>query len=32
MISHRMAMSDAAEAYRMFYERQATKIILDPTR
>ena len=32
MISHRMPMSQAAEAYRMFYERQATKIILDPTR
>ncbi|HZE66814.1 MAG TPA: alcohol dehydrogenase catalytic domain-containing protein [Sporichthyaceae bacterium] len=32
MISHRMPMSQAAEAYRLFYERQATKIILDPTR
>jgi len=32
MISHRMPMSQAAEAYRMFYERQATKIVLDPTR
>jgi hypothetical protein len=25
-------MSQAVEAYRLFYERQATKIILDPTR
>jgi 2-desacetyl-2-hydroxyethyl bacteriochlorophyllide A dehydrogenase len=32
MVSHRMPMSQAVEAYRLFYERQATKIILDPTR
>jgi 2-desacetyl-2-hydroxyethyl bacteriochlorophyllide A dehydrogenase len=31
IISHRMPMSAAAEAYRMFYEREATKIVLDPT-
>jgi Threonine dehydrogenase and related Zn-dependent dehydrogenases len=29
-ISHRMPMSDAAQAYRMFHEREATKIVLDP--
>ncbi|MCE3552867.1 alcohol dehydrogenase catalytic domain-containing protein [Pseudonocardia sp. RS11V-5] len=31
-ISHRMPMSEATEAYRMFAEREATKIVLDPTR
>ncbi|WP_067855104.1 alcohol dehydrogenase catalytic domain-containing protein [Nocardia shimofusensis] len=30
MISHRMGLSEAAEAYRMFEAREATKIILDP--
>ncbi len=32
LISHRMGLSEAAEAYRMFHEREATKIVLDPTR
>lgn len=31
MISHRMPMSEAAEAYRMFHAREAMKIVLDPT-
>lgn len=30
IISHRLPMSDAAEAYRMFHRRTATKIVLDP--
>lgn len=30
IISHRMGLSQAAEAYRMFEAREATKIILDP--
>jgi 2-desacetyl-2-hydroxyethyl bacteriochlorophyllide A dehydrogenase len=30
MISHRMGLSDAAEAYRLFEAREATKIVLDP--
>jgi threonine dehydrogenase-like Zn-dependent dehydrogenase len=30
-ISHRMPMSEATEAYRMFFEHEATKIVLDPT-
>lgn len=30
-ISHRMPMSQATEAYRMFHEREATKIVMDPT-
>jgi 2-desacetyl-2-hydroxyethyl bacteriochlorophyllide A dehydrogenase len=30
IISHRMGLSEAAEAYRMFEAREATKIILDP--
>ncbi|MBO0873545.1 MAG: hypothetical protein J2P19_09130 [Pseudonocardia sp.] len=30
IISHRSPMSDAAEAYRMFHHRAATKIVLDP--
>lgn len=29
-ISHRMPMSQAAEAYRLFHAREATKIVLDP--
>ena len=29
-ISHRMPMSEATEAYRMFEAREATKIVLDP--
>ncbi len=30
IISHRMGLSEAAEAYRMFAEREATKIVLTP--
>ncbi|GAY15585.1 alcohol dehydrogenase catalytic domain-containing protein [Mycobacterium sp. shizuoka-1] len=30
IISHRMGLSDAAEAYRMFEAREATKVVLDP--
>ncbi|BBZ78706.1 dehydrogenase [Mycolicibacterium anyangense] len=30
IISHRMGLSDAAEAYRMFADREATKIVLSP--
>jgi 2-desacetyl-2-hydroxyethyl bacteriochlorophyllide A dehydrogenase len=30
IISHRMGMSEATEAYRMFEAREATKIMLDP--
>lgn len=30
MISHRMGLSEAAEAYRLFETREATKIVLDP--
>lgn len=30
IISHQMPMSQAAEAYRMFEAREATKIVLDP--
>lgn len=30
MISHRMGLSEAAEAYKLFEAREATKIILDP--
>lgn len=30
MISHRMGLSEAAEAYRLFERREATKIVLDP--
>ncbi|MGQ0575686.1 MAG: alcohol dehydrogenase catalytic domain-containing protein [Pseudonocardia sp.] len=29
-VSHRMPMSQAPEAYRLFHEREATKIVLDP--
>ena len=32
MISHRMGLSEAAEAYKLFEARQAMKILLDPTR
>lgn len=31
MISHRMPMSEAPEAYRLFHEREALKVILDPS-
>lgn len=31
VISHRMPLSEAREAYRMFEAREATKILLDPT-
>lgn len=31
MISHRMGLSEAAEAYRLFSAREAMKIILDPS-
>ncbi|MET8430702.1 alcohol dehydrogenase catalytic domain-containing protein [Nocardia sp. NPDC004860] len=30
IISHRMGLSEAAEAYRIFEAREATKIVLDP--
>lgn len=30
IISHRMGLSEAAEAYRLFANREATKIVLDP--
>lgn len=30
LISHRMGLSEAAEAYQMFAHREATKIVLDP--
>lgn len=30
IISHQMGLSDAAQAYRMFEAREATKIVLDP--
>lgn len=30
IISHRMGLSEAAEAYRLFESREATKIVLDP--
>jgi 2-desacetyl-2-hydroxyethyl bacteriochlorophyllide A dehydrogenase len=32
MISHRMGLSEAPEAYKLFEARQAMKILLDPTR
>jgi 2-desacetyl-2-hydroxyethyl bacteriochlorophyllide A dehydrogenase len=32
MISHRMGLSEAPEAYRMFEEHEAMKIVLDPAR
>lgn len=32
MISHRMGLSEAAEAYKLFEAREAMKILLDPTR
>jgi len=30
IISHRMKLDDAAEAYRLFDSREATKIVLTP--
>ena len=30
LISHRMGLSEAAEAYRLFAAREATKVVLDP--
>lgn len=32
MISHRMGLSEAAEAYKLFEAREAMKILLDPAR
>lgn len=32
LISHRMGLSEATEAYRLFASREAQKIVLDPTR
>jgi threonine dehydrogenase-like Zn-dependent dehydrogenase len=32
VISHRMPLTEAPEAYRMFEAREATKILLDPSR
>ncbi len=32
LISHRMGLSEVSEAYRMFHEREATKIVLDPAK
>lgn len=32
IVSHRMGLSEAAEAYRLFADREAHKIVLDPTR
>ncbi|MCU1679985.1 MAG: alcohol dehydrogenase [Amycolatopsis sp.] len=32
IISHRMGLSEAPEAYRMFEAHEATKIVLDPSR
>ncbi|HVK26841.1 MAG TPA: alcohol dehydrogenase catalytic domain-containing protein [Nocardioides sp.] len=32
LISHRMGLSEVSEAYRMFHEREATKIVLDPSK
>lgn len=32
LISHRMGLSEVSEAYRMFHEREATKVVLDPTK
>ncbi|MGW0036501.1 alcohol dehydrogenase catalytic domain-containing protein [Gordonia sp. NPDC003376] len=32
MISHRMGLSEAADAYKLFEAREAMKIILDPSR
>jgi threonine dehydrogenase-like Zn-dependent dehydrogenase len=32
VISHRMPLTEAPEAYRMFEAREATKILLDPAR
>ena len=30
VVSHRLALADAAEGYRMFDEREATKVVLQP--
>lgn len=32
IISHRMGLSEADEAYRLFAAREATKVVLDPSR
>lgn len=32
LITHRMGLSEATEAYRLFHEREATKVVLDPTK
>lgn len=32
IISHRMGLSEVTEAYQMFHDRVATKVVLDPTR
>ncbi|MEN8674059.1 alcohol dehydrogenase catalytic domain-containing protein [Nocardioides sp.] len=32
MISHRMGLSEVTEAYRLFHDHEATKIVLDPTK
>lgn len=32
LISHRMGLSEVTEAYRLFHEREATKVVLDPTK
>lgn len=32
LISHRMGLSEVTEAYRIFHNREATKVVLDPTR
>lgn len=32
LISHRMGLSEVTEAYRMFHDREATKIVLDASR
>lgn len=32
IVSHRMGLTDAAEAYRLFSTQQATKVVLDPRK
>lgn len=32
LISHRMGLSEVTEAYRLFHDHEATKIVLDPTK
>jgi threonine dehydrogenase-like Zn-dependent dehydrogenase len=32
IISHRIGLSEASEAYELFARREATKIVLDPSR